>query len=967
MKKLPYLCAMKHIFLIVCLTLTTISARSENYWQRVVVNYTRQQYHSGNQNWQAAQSKEGWMYFANNKGLLEFDGNTWHTYPLPGNAKVRSVRVCGDTIYVGALGQFGLFTRSPKGQLIYQRLSESADKTGQLNIWNIHQIGNDIYYQCDNALYINSCETKIDSPRGISYSTVVYNRLYAVGSQGVFVLVGDEFQQLQGIDINRTSRIVSILPYQQGQLLLASSDKGLFLYTDNHVTPFHTAADGFIARGGLSSAACSGDMLALGTMQDGLILIDLKANTAERMTINHGLQNKTVLSTTFDRDQNLWLGLDNGIDCIPLRSPLRFLNSRQSPIGSGTCSVEYNDKLYLGTNQGLYVMTGQDIRFVEGTDGQVLCLDTIGGRLFCGGRQFFLSIEGERITHYKNRGVWGVRAFGHRNDVLLTASYWGLRLMRRQGRDWVMAEEVKGTDISAKTFYIEDGLDAIWAANKEKGIFRLTLSDNLTEVKSQKCYNSELLPKGDNVCITRFDGETVVASRQGLLRYDAAHDELVPYTALENRLEGRTAYTYMRQETNGDIWYAADGTLHMVRGERNDGYLNDWLMEDFESVSLAGGHAIIGTEEGFASLNLSAPSSLSKPHSSSLNLSRPSSSEGVSPYIRRVYIGNNADTLYYGNKLPVNIRWRNNSLRIEYSASNYDPAQSVLYSYWLEKHRTGLSFAGMGKSENDWSPYSRRSIKEYTNISEGSYTYHLRVISSVSENPIETTFQFTILPPWFRSWWAYLLYTLLFAAICYELYQRQKRKRQRLLAQKDEQIHEREEQIHEQEEQILEQEEKIAILREEKLEIELRSKQDELVRSRMNIVRKNEMLQEIKKTAVSLNKSLSEENLPASKRRIIRLIGQIDTNISHDDDLDAFHDSFDAVHHKFLQTLSHHYPDLSHKEMMLCAYIRMGLQSKEIAPLQNISTRGIEISRYRIRQKLGLDKSASLTEFLMHL
>ena len=951
----------KILFLLVSLTWATFSALSENYWQRVVVNYTRQQYHSGNQNWQAAQSKEGWMYFANNKGLLEFDGNNWQTYPMPGNVKVRSVRVCGDTIYVGALGQFGLFTRNPKGELIYHRLSESADRAGQLNIWNIHQIGNDIYYQCDNALYINNSETKIDSPRGISYSTVVYNRLYAVGSQGVFVLVGNEFQQLQGIDISQTSRIVSILPYAQGQLLLVSSDRGLFLYADNHVEPLHTAADGLIAHRGLSSAACSGDMLALGTMQDGLIMLDLKANTAEHMSITQGLQNKTVLSTIFDRDQNLWLGLDNGIDCIPLRSPLRFLNSRHSPIGSGNCSVEYNGKLYFGTNQGLYVMSGNDIRYIEGTDGQVLCLDTIGGRLFCGGRQFFLSIDRDRITRYKNRGVWGVRSIGHRNDVLLTASYWGLRLMRRQGRDWVMAEEVKGTDISAKTFYVEEGLDAVWAANKEKGLFRLTLSDDLTEVKSQKCYNSELLPKGDNVCIARIDGEIVVASRQGLLRYDATHDSLMQFSALEERLEGHVAYTYLLQHANGDIWYAADGTLHLVRGKRNDGYLNDWLMEDFESVSLWNGQAIIGTEEGFALLNHQNPFEPLKP----LEPFEPI--EPLTPYIRKVYIGNNADTLYYGNKRPVILRWRDNSVRIEYSVCNYDPAQSVLFSYWLEKKRTGLSYAGMGAADSDWSPYSRRSIKEYTNLSEGSYTFHLRVISSYSENPVETSFDFTILPPWYRSWWAYLLYVLLFAAICYEFYHRMKKKRQRLLAQKDEQIHEREEQIHEQEEQILEQEEKIAILREEKLEIELRSKQDELVRSRMNIVRKNEMLQEIKKTAVSLNKSLSEENLPASKRRIVRLIGQIDTNISHDDDLDAFHDSFDAVHHKFLQTLSKRYPDLSHKEMMLCAYIRMGLQSKEIAPLQNISTRGIEISRYRIRQKLGLDKNASLTEFLQHL
>ena len=65
---------LKYWILFAGLFLTTLPLMAEDYWQRAVVNYTRQQYHSGNQNWQIAQSREGWMYFANNKGLLEFDG-----------------------------------------------------------------------------------------------------------------------------------------------------------------------------------------------------------------------------------------------------------------------------------------------------------------------------------------------------------------------------------------------------------------------------------------------------------------------------------------------------------------------------------------------------------------------------------------------------------------------------------------------------------------------------------------------------------------------------------------------------------------------------------------------------------------------------------------------------------------------------------------------------------------------------
>lgn len=904
-------------WLLTLIVITTLQVAAQSPWQRAVVNHSRQTYHSGNQNWQIGQNKEGWMYFANNNGLLEFDGTNWNTYPLPGNPKVRSVLAVGDTVYVGALGQFGRFVRNHKGQMVYQNLSGQANQKAQINIWHIHHIDNDIFFQSDDAFYINNYKTRVECPPGVHYSAIVYNRLYITSYKGVSVLVGKKFIPLTDIDLNQTSNIVAMLPWQQ-KLLLVTSNKGLFLYYNNHLRPFHVA-EGLDTQQ-LSCAALSESTLALGTLQDGVILVDLKEHKTERVSTNNGLQNKTVLSATFDKDHNLWMALDNGLDCIQLQSPLRFLSSRQSPIGSGNCSITYQGKLYFGTNQGLYAMDGNHISFIEGTGSQVLCLDTIGGQLFCGGRQFFININGNRITRYSHRGVWGVRALGNHPDILITSSYWGLRLMRPTTQGWQMAEEVKGGDISAKTFYVEDMTDAIWVANKEKGLYRLTLTDNLMGVKSKKCYNSAALPKGDNVYIAKVDGEMVIASRQGLFRYDATHDKLVKHTALENRLSGSAAYTYINQSDDGSIWYASEGAIHVSKGNHLQSYLNDCLMEDFENVSFTNRmQAIIGTEDGFAML---------EKHLS------PDSTRVIQPYIRRIIIGNNTDTLYYKAESPV-ISWRNNSLHFEFSANSYDPTQTVRFCYWLE-----------GSGEKDWSPATRLHTKEYTNIPEGRYIFHVKAITADGSIGGETSFAFTILPPWYRTWWAYTSYIIGIIAIIFVIYQRIKQSRQRLIRQKDEQIEN---------------------LEEEKLQIELRARQDELVRSRMNVVRKNEMLQEIKKTAVSINNGLSEENLPTIKRRVVRLIGQIDTNIEHDDDLEAFRNSFDSVHHNFLKTLGERYPQLSHKEKMLCAYIRMDLMSKEIAPLLNISIRGVEISRYRIRQKLALSQKDNLTEFLQSL
>ena len=923
----------------------SVALQAGSYWQRAVVNYTRQQYRSGNQNWQIVQSREGWMYFANNKGLLEFDGSSWHTYPLPGNAKVRSVCAVDGAIYVGALGQFGRFVRTDKGRLAYERLSEPVEKIGQLNVWNIHHMGRDTYFQCDTALYVNDTRHPINDPHGLSYSAVLYNRLYVTTATGIYVLTGHKFSPLQGIDIRNTSAIVAMLPYE-GRILLVSREKGLFLYGDSHLEPVHTAAMSSIHDKQLSCAAISGHLLVLGTLHDGVLLIDMQTGQTEQISIGNGLQSKTVLSAAFDADHNLWLGLDNGIDCIPLDSPLRFLNSRQSPVGSGNCSITYRHKLYLGSNQGLYEMQGKEIRFIEGTGSQVLCLDTIGGQLFCGGRHFFLMIDGDRITRFDQRGVWGVRSLGYRDDVLLVATYWGLRLLRRQGGQWILGEKVKGADLSAKTFYVEEGSGAIWVANKEKGLFRLLLSPDLTRVTSKRCYNSDQLPKGDNVCIAKIDGETVIASHRGLFRYDATHDRLEPFKDLENRLEGHNAYTYLYQDKKGRLWYASDGTLHVVAGKERDGFLNDCLIEDFENISFTadGRQTVIGTEDGFALLSLEQRPQTDR------------QAQQVRPYIRSIYIGNYADTLFYGCRQPVRIAWRDNSVRLEYSTNNYDPTTTVQYSYWLE-----------GSAEQEWSPYSRHRIKEYTNLPEGNYTFHVRIMMAGLSTPVETSFSFTILPPWYRTWWAYALYAILLLAAGRLAYQRLQKSRQELVAEKNEQIQEQEEQLQEQEEQI-------ATLREEKLEVELRARQQELVSSRMNVVRKNEMLLDIKKTAVSLNNALpssteikQSELLTTIKRRVMRLISQIDTNIEHDEDLEAFKDTFDSVHHHFLQTLDERYPSLSHKEKMLCVYIRINLLSKEIAPLLNISTRGVEISRYRIRQKLGLNSKESLTKFLQSL
>ena len=330
--------------------------------------------------------------------------------------------------------------------------------------------------------------------------------------------------------------------------------------------------------------------------------------------------------------------------------------------------------------------------------------------------------------------------------------------------------------------------------------------------------------------------------------------------------------------------------------------------------------------------------------------------EQLSLQIRRVYLTGRRDSLVYGRSYhyentPVVITYQHNSLRIEYNLNNYSAAQSALYSYRLS----------VDNDKGEWSEFSENAIKEFTGLHEGKYIFSVKLMTDKDQEPVMTSFAFEILPPWYRTWWSMMIYVVVACLFLFYIYRRINIARKRLLLQKELELY-RQQQEFKKVSELKDQ--KIDSLQEEKLQAELRHKSEELIRTTLNIVRKNEMLLDIKKEVVGISHSINEENLVSLRRKTLRLLGQIETNIEHDDDLQAFQSTFDSVHHDFFRRLEEAYPELSNKDKLLCAYINMNLLSKEIAPLLNISLRGVEISRYRLRKKLGLEEGDNLVEFL---
>ena len=951
-----------HIFL---LAATLLSHAGNIFWQRPILHYIKQDYQGDNQNWQISQSPKGWMYFANNKGVLEYDGAYWNTYPIGHNTKARAVYANQEAIYVGGLGEFGYLSPNAIGHLAYHSLSQGIKADRAINVWNIMQIGPKIYFQADNAIYIYQPGRKmeaINSPADINLSAAIGDKLFVATDKSLCVLSGKQIVSLSNTEAIGRNKVVGMLNHK-GNVLIATETGGLFLYDGHQLQNYLPNLLPALQGKHLSCAAIKQDQLALGTIHNGLLLYNLRTQELDPIAANNGLQYKSVQSCAFDNEQNLWLGYYNGIDCLNVGVPLRFLGGN-SDIGSGYASCLYDGHLYLGTNQGVFRTDIPDAQhlggqadLVGGTDGLNHCLVAYDGSLFCGGKDYFVRYQASGSQRYAIRGVWHILAPPHTTDKLILGTYWGLYLLAKSGGTWQQPVKIKDKGISAKTMCLEDGTSAIWVANKNKGIWRMTLAPDYSHATKSKQYNSADLPIGSNVDISVVDGNVTIAAPQGLFRYNITDDKVEEDTQLEQLLHGKGPYSYIYQDRDKNIWYVADGTLYVktynakraqYTASESKAWLHAGLIQDYENITVDGTQAFIGTEDGFATLQMQGIDTPgTTPHVQIRKLF--STAQGIDSLLYEHCANSKASA----NELAHAISYRDGTLRIEYSATDFTPTHSVLYAYKLE-----------GSGDEKWSRFSPQHSKEYTHLYEGTYTFRVRAKLDGTSQTAETALTFTILPPWYRSWWAYTLYLLLLAALAYYAYYRIRESRQKLVRKNQEQM-EKQQRIFDTISE--EKDKKIESLRIEKAEIELRIKNDELINSQINVVRKNEILQDIKSAVAKITNSIDEDNLPGAKRRLIKLMTQINTNLSHDEDLQAFQGSFNAVHHDFLNILSQRFPELSHKEKMLCVYIKMNMQTKEIAPLLGISVRGVEISRYRVRKKLGIEERGSITDFLQKL
>jgi len=927
----------------------------------------------GTQNWNLMQTDEGLLYLGNSRGLMCHDGYRWTCVPNANYSDVRAIWYDAKQrrVYAGGFNELGYYDLSNRlAAPRYVSLTPLWQaRGGDLgDVWSVHSLADAVVFQCKRHLVVYREGQKhlqvVPTQSEVMATAVDNGRLMVACVDGLYAFNGKALTRLAGDWPASDVLVRAILSTDYG-LLLVTAEQGVYRYDGDVVMPWDLDITPFLMQNKVFCATASGSCLAFGTIRNGLVVKDMKTGRCDYANVATGLQNNTVLSVAFDARGNVWMGLDNGVAYMMRDMAFQSLLGDNRLIGRGYASLVDGNVMYLATNQGLFTTVyplssgavPPTVQPVAGITGQVWSLRKTDAGILCGCDQGAMLIRGGTTLHIAGpAGTWDYRQLKHHPGLVLGCDYNGFFVMRITGGNVTYLGKVQGIDLSSARFE-EDSDGTIWIGDWQKGIYHIWLNDDGTRVVKQEHFGKDhglLVEGGNQVC--KLQDTVMVSSVDGFLRYDHATGKLTHVQWLNHLVNHYGTSVALCETPSHDAWVLTGDNIMLLRRQST----GVWEVDSatFESginlVTMSLGHmgfadsthTIFNTNNGFCVANQSLDHAVKAP---------------LQVMIRRVTDLNGADTMYTvvqrGDKAVLKIPKRHNSIRIEFALPEYHGDGMVTYQCYLEGY------------DREWGAEQPEPSKDYTQLPKGTYQLHVRARNHYDATTSQATLTLVVLPAWYETWWAYLFYAMLMA-LCGWLVIRyiewwQHRALQRVEDERNRQL--KEQQMAFQIEKA-KQEHEVMEARNTQLEHDLKHKSSELGDFTMNLMRKNDMLQQLDASLAELADSVKHDEPKAKLSQRVRAIRKsILDNMNDDDNWDKFEENFNLVYDNFMTKLLAQFPDLNKNDRKLCAYLRLGLSSKEIASLLNISLRSVETFRYRLRKKLGLEQGESMTDFFQHL
>lgn len=762
-------------------------------WQQslpFITNYATDDYEAAFQNWALVQGNQGMIYAANNSGVLEYDGTSWQLIPTTEGNPVRSLaKDSGGRIYVGGSGEVGYLAANGQNKMIFHSLKSKLNRADWNfgNVWFTFADKGSVYFVCDLHIleFVNGKFKVWKSDIGVlGFAWLIHGTLYvSAGEKGLLKKEKDSLKLVEGGEAFKGIGLTGLLPYDGEKLLAVGLSKEFFIYDGSKLAPF--IRDGQRVR--IKDAVYHGLRLrngdyALATTGSGFYLMDREGEIRNNICRKEGLSSDAVYSVFEDAEGDLWLATDNGISRLEINSPLRVLNENHG-LDENPMDIEvFNNKLFTTNSKGLFELNSLPsqgvlkpyFKKIQGIDNLTMHCQAYGNELLVSNYDgvFLLDKNGARSQIAKENvvRVEESRPLQMPQHLLAGLEGNGLTELLFLNGKWVQGARRDDMKFYSESFArAADG--TIFINSRRNGIYEIawqstgqmpsasphTLSDAFKLIH----HGPENGLSSDKVRWLERVGETVFASTD-----EAMHR----FNAVKRVFEVDTLLTAGVSPYKGgwinEIVAGRDGTMWFTLYHNYQSHVFEYGSNRLRRLPVSGrlsdaliskvhdngdGFMLFGSNKWIVLFDKNLQAAAARPFKT---------------LIRQILINKDSLISFRDKQSPPEIAYGIQGLRFQFALPSYDLSSKNQFQYRLEGF------------QDQWSAWSGESFVDFTNLPEGNYVFRVRGRNVYGNAGGEDRLAFTILPPWYRTWWAFAAYALLLGGTAVMLVRFRERKLQ---------------------------------------------------------------------------------------------------------------------------------------------------------------------------------------------
>ena len=741
---------------------------SEGTGYKYFENYSYKKYEHQPQNWGIAQAQNGIIYVANHGGVLVYDGASWRLITVP-NDTVRSIAIDkAGTVYVGGNGEIGYLAPDNKGFLQYVSLVGHLDEDQRnfSDVWRTVTTGEGVYFSSYKFLFRwDAKHNRMKAWKPSHRLLLPFNiggRLWIHQEEvGLLNMEGDSLNLLPGGEIftDPNERIFMIAPYytdMDGQtLLIGTRPRGFFLYDGKSMKPFSTEVDEYLKKNvAHHGIRLSSGNFALATRFGGLVVMDFHGHLKHIYDKNYGLQDNDVKYVLQDNQGNLWLCLEKGISKIEHESPITIHDDRSNLAGFVLSVTRHRYHLYVGTTKGLYYLeSARRFRTVSGLPVSCWSLLPVGDSLLVATSAGIFRIEQKNsLEQWVTKDFTYVLQFSHHHPGRIwcgtTGATGGLVALSQKNGQWI-DEHRFGSITQMIRSIAEDNQGNLWLGTATGAVIKVEVPADISQSKVTLYNDSHELPDGE-IYVAWAAGHVMMATKRGIFRFDENKKIFIPDSTLGEKFAGgpgsRPVFR-LTEDKHKHIWFHSESrNFQAIPGPRGSVKI---YSRPFLRLPIVQGNTIYSDIDGrttwFGSLDGLIRYDTTFKKNYDLD---------ITAFIRKV-VANETIPIFGGHKIEIDahakgfpsvIEYKNRNLRFECAAPFFENESATQYRYLLE-----------GYDEN-WSEWTSDAQKDYTNLDNGRYRFQVQAQNVYGTLSDEAVFRFKILPPWYKTWWAFALY-----------------------------------------------------------------------------------------------------------------------------------------------------------------------------------------------------------------